>query len=113
MIAVTGLCGYKVLSNSQRGIIGRIGRTLSAYYWGALQEIIFQLFSGYIWISTWGVEVYAEWLILFLVPILIERGNAGVFNSVTSSLISYRKIDNKVEARQTFRALLDLSLIHI
>lgn len=65
----------------------RIARTLTALFLGTGQEVVFQFLSAILWIRSWGVGLYSEWLLLSLLPTLLLRGNTGVFHSATSELI--------------------------
>ena len=83
----------------------RIAKVVSGMVFGTGQEVVFQLLSAFLWIKAWGAPLYGEWLMISLVPILLLRGNAGVFHAATSDLIRYRQGDDKVRFGQ---ALADL-----
>ena len=66
----------------------RVFKTLAALIFGTGQEVAFQLASALLWISFWGRDLYAEWLLLTLIPMLMTRGNAGIFHCAASQLIA-------------------------
>lgn len=84
---------------------GRLTRTLTALFWGTGQEVVFQFLAALIWIRFWGPSLYAEWLMLSLVPTLLLRGNTGVFHSATSELITLFRRENLAGARATLEVL--------
>ena len=83
----------------------RIIKTLSALFLGAGQEFVFQVLSAVIWIKFWGVEIYSEWLLVSLLPMLILRGNVGIFHSATSKLIKQFSNDSFDDASKTYSSL--------
>lgn len=83
----------------------RLKKVFSALLLGSGQEFIFQFLSILIWISEWGIGVYSEWLLLFLVPNLLIRGNAGIFHTSTSEMIRLYSIRDQQAAASAYSGL--------
>lgn len=84
----------------------RITKTVLALFLGTGQEMLFQVLSAIIWISAWGVELYSEWLLLSLLPLLLMRGNTGLFHSATSRLIGNFSSEDYMAARYSLDLLI-------
>jgi O-antigen/teichoic acid export membrane protein len=80
-------------------------RTLTALFWGTGQEFAFQILSAILWIRFWGVDLYSEWLLISLFPVLVMRGNTGLYHGATSRLIGEFHERDFVAAGLTYGAL--------
>ncbi len=86
-------------------LINRVVKTLLALLLGTGQEFVFQILAVIIWIRFWGSDLYSEWLMLFLFPNLITRGNAGLFHGATSTLIRQYSQHDYSSAGVTYSSL--------
>ena len=91
-------------------LINKVSRTISILLLGSGQEVIFQVLSTLVWVGAWGIDVYSEWIILFIFPNLITRGNAGVFHTATTSLID---LHSRKEYEKASGIYLSLKYSHI
>ena len=73
---------------------------------GTGQEVLFQILSAILWIRFWGASLYSEWLMISLLPLLVIRGNTGVFHTATSELIRQTHQNDREGAAATFKNLL-------
>jgi len=72
---------------------------------GTGQEVMFQVLSAVLWIRFWGAGLYAEWLMISLLPLLVIRGNTGVFHSATSDMIRHKRLNDQEALAATFQDL--------
>ncbi|MEL7311221.1 MAG: hypothetical protein AAFN07_06920 [Pseudomonadota bacterium] len=83
----------------------RIAKTFSLLLLGSGQEVVFQLLGAAIWIQSWGVEVYGEWVMLSLIPMLATRGSSGLFHVAASQMIAAVAGNQRDAAAHTLRVL--------
>jgi len=86
-------------------VYSRIAKTITALFLGTGLEVAFQMVAPLVWIGYWGVAMYSEWLLLSLLPMLLIRGNAGLYHGVTSDLIRLGKQDRRDAASVVYAAL--------
>ncbi|MEL7536392.1 MAG: hypothetical protein AAFM91_04930 [Pseudomonadota bacterium] len=83
----------------------RVAKTVLALFFGTGQEVLFQVLSAVVWIYAWGPDLYAEWLLVSLMPTLLMRGNTGLFHCASSQLITNFAAEDWIAARRSYDTL--------
>jgi O-antigen/teichoic acid export membrane protein len=87
------------------GLRQRLTRGAQAQAFGHLVRVIIQVAGVPILISSWGLGLYGEWLILAAIPTYLTLSDLGMFAAATNDMIMKVERDDRQGALSVFRSV--------